>query len=216
MYSTVPVFPEDGSMIVIPGFNSPCRSASSTIFHPILSLVLPPGFKNSHLATAHGTRIKIIWLQTRSPPFNTRHTYKSRIRCPPPAVFYSAWPGACDRWRAVCSAKFRLFRFCREKRKKNPDLQTAIGAKEKNQKKRHTHVLSSCTWGDCFGHESLVHVHRLSRSGLNSAKYASESNSRPTSVFAFFVATCVGSDISRTPYGGKQRTTTRTRRLFTD
>ena len=48
----VPVFPEEGSMIVSPGFRIPALSASSTIRTAILSFKLPPALKKSHLATA--------------------------------------------------------------------------------------------------------------------------------------------------------------------
>jgi len=46
-----PVFPEVGSIIVMPGFNFPLFSASSTILNAILSLILPLALKNSHFAT---------------------------------------------------------------------------------------------------------------------------------------------------------------------
>lgn len=49
--NSLPVFPDVGSMIVDPGLRIPLASASRTILYPILSLTLPPGFKNSHLAS---------------------------------------------------------------------------------------------------------------------------------------------------------------------
>lgn len=49
----VPVLPEVGSMIVSPGLRIPALSASSTIRRPILSFMLPPALKYSHLATKH-------------------------------------------------------------------------------------------------------------------------------------------------------------------
>lgn len=47
-----PVFPDVGSMSVLPGFSIPFCSASSTIRSPILSFTEPPALKYSHFATA--------------------------------------------------------------------------------------------------------------------------------------------------------------------
>lgn len=47
----LPVFPDVGSMRVHPGFKIPFSSAFSTMRRAILSLMLPPALKNSHLAT---------------------------------------------------------------------------------------------------------------------------------------------------------------------
>ena len=48
--SPIPVFPEVGSIMVIPGLSFPSFSATSIIFFAILSLMEPPGFKNSAFA----------------------------------------------------------------------------------------------------------------------------------------------------------------------
>ena len=50
--SRLPVFPDVGSINVVPGFNIPFLSASSTIRSPILSLTEPPELKYSHFTTA--------------------------------------------------------------------------------------------------------------------------------------------------------------------
>ena len=44
----IPVFPEVGSMITEPSFNTPFASASSIIAFAILSLTLPAGLKYSN------------------------------------------------------------------------------------------------------------------------------------------------------------------------
>ena len=46
----MPVLPDVGSIRVSPGFILPSLSATSIICFPILSLIEPPGLKNSHLA----------------------------------------------------------------------------------------------------------------------------------------------------------------------
>ena len=48
----IPVLPEVGSMTVPPGRSFPNLSASSIILIPIRSFMEPPGFMNSHFATA--------------------------------------------------------------------------------------------------------------------------------------------------------------------
>ena len=48
----IPVFPDVGSIKVVPGFNIPFLSASSIIRSPILSLTEPPELKYSHFTTA--------------------------------------------------------------------------------------------------------------------------------------------------------------------
>src|SRR2546425_937721 len=47
----MPVLPLVGSTIVPPGFSAPVRSASSIIARAIRSLTLPPGLRDSTLAT---------------------------------------------------------------------------------------------------------------------------------------------------------------------
>eukprot|EP00732_Lithocolla_globosa_P001553 Lithocolla_globosa_v1_NODE_793_length_3272_cov_24.216661.p3 type:complete len:140 gc:universal NODE_793_length_3272_cov_24.216661:1843-1424(-) len=50
----MPVFPEVGSIMVVPGFKTPLRSASSTMRLAMRSLTEPPALKNSHFAnTSH-------------------------------------------------------------------------------------------------------------------------------------------------------------------
>ena len=74
----MPVLPEVGSMSVSPSRSQPSRSASSTIRTPIRSFTLPPGLRNSHLATVQskegffkkGTRLTLT-MQTLTR--QTRH-----------------------------------------------------------------------------------------------------------------------------------------------
>lgn len=47
----IPVFPDVGSIIVQPGVNRPCSSASSTMRKAMRSLTDPPGLKNSTFAS---------------------------------------------------------------------------------------------------------------------------------------------------------------------
>lgn len=49
--SPMPVLPEDGSMIVVPGLRTPSFSASRIIRAPMRSLTEPPGLKNSHFTS---------------------------------------------------------------------------------------------------------------------------------------------------------------------
>ena len=52
----LPVLPDVGSISMSPGLILPVLAASSAILNAILSLTLPPGLKNSNLAskiTAH-------------------------------------------------------------------------------------------------------------------------------------------------------------------
>src|SRR5579863_4978671 len=59
----MPVFPDVHSMIVPPGFNFPCFSATSTIFTAMRSLAEFPGLKYSTFAsTVHG-RSLVNWLR---------------------------------------------------------------------------------------------------------------------------------------------------------
>jgi len=62
-----PVFPDVGSMIVMPGDNFPSLSASSTILNPILSFTLPPALKNSHFAT----KIKFFHVKQQKSSWNS-------------------------------------------------------------------------------------------------------------------------------------------------
>src|SRR5690242_11975897 len=48
----MPVFPDVGSTMVSPGFNSDASSAASIIARAIRSLTLPPGFKDSILPSS--------------------------------------------------------------------------------------------------------------------------------------------------------------------
>ena len=59
MLIPIPVFPDVGSIKVIPAFNLPDLSASSIIRKPILSFIEPPGFKNSHFAPKNYYYVKV-------------------------------------------------------------------------------------------------------------------------------------------------------------
>ena len=54
--SPIPVFPEVGSIITPPGFNTPRRSASSSMALATRSLALPAGFKYSSFASTRAPR----------------------------------------------------------------------------------------------------------------------------------------------------------------
>src|SRR5438094_8486247 len=68
-------------MIVPPGFNNPFASASASIFSPVRSLALPPGFIISSLASArHGTPAMILGNLTKGVfPIVSRMLSKTRI-----------------------------------------------------------------------------------------------------------------------------------------
>src|SRR5918993_1249261 len=60
--SAMPVLPEDGSMIVRPSVSVPSASASWIMFQAMRSLMDPPGFCPSSLATIRTSPFGLSWL----------------------------------------------------------------------------------------------------------------------------------------------------------
>ena len=66
MASPMPVFPDDGSSRVWPGFSVPSASAASTMALAMRSLIDPPGFWPSSLATMRTPGVGLSWLTSTS------------------------------------------------------------------------------------------------------------------------------------------------------
>lgn len=60
--TAMPVFPELGSTNVVLGCTSPLSTASCIIDFPILSLLDPLGFKNSHFASKIMYYVILVWV----------------------------------------------------------------------------------------------------------------------------------------------------------
>ena len=75
----MPVLPLVGSISVSPGLMRPLFSASSSIRTPIRSLIDPPGFMNSHLATTSQARPAVTALSLTMGVSPTASRIESRM-----------------------------------------------------------------------------------------------------------------------------------------